>query len=172
MLVNRNSTSLWRTMLDEQKSSSSSTIAISHPSDFLYETTDNNDDDDDDEGDYADVLSPEYEIDRRQIQMIESLGNGQYGEVYRGILKVKQLNSPKKHFHSLQTDQQLQINIAIKTCKMQDTATTETFLDEACMIINLFCLILFWLFLQMSCKNSIIHILLNYSVFAPNNPFY
>lgn len=46
------------------------------------------DDDDDFNGDYADVLAPDYQIDRRQITMIESLGNGQFGEVYRGILKV------------------------------------------------------------------------------------
>ena len=49
----------------------------------------NGDDDDDFNGDYADVLSPDYQIDRRQIHMIESLGNGQFGEVYRGILKVR-----------------------------------------------------------------------------------
>lgn len=47
------------------------------------------DDNNDSNGDYADVLSPEYQIDRKQIHMIESLGNGQFGEVYRGILKVK-----------------------------------------------------------------------------------
>ncbi len=49
----------------------------------------NDDDDDDSNGDYADVLSSDYQIDRKQIHMIESLGNGQFGEVYRGILKVK-----------------------------------------------------------------------------------
>ena len=35
-------------------------------------------------------------------------------------------------FLSFQTDQQLEINIAIKTCKTQDSATTEAFLEEAC----------------------------------------
>ncbi len=49
----------------------------------------NDDDDDDSNGDYADILSPDYQIDRKQIHMIESLGNGQFGEVYRGIIKVK-----------------------------------------------------------------------------------
>jgi hypothetical protein len=51
----------------------------------------NHDDDDDNDsnGDYADVLSSDYEIDRKQIHMIESLGNGQFGEVYHGLLKVK-----------------------------------------------------------------------------------
>ena len=56
---------------------------------FLCGSSDNdNDDDDDSYGDYADVLSTDYQIDRKQIHMIESLGNGQFGEVYRGILKV------------------------------------------------------------------------------------
>jgi hypothetical protein len=53
----------------------------------------NDDDDDDSNGDYADVLSTDYHIDRKQIHMIESLGNGQFGEVYRGILKVKKSNN-------------------------------------------------------------------------------
>ncbi len=47
------------------------------------------DDEDDSNADYADVLSSDYQIDRKHIQMIDSLGNGQFGEVYRGILKVK-----------------------------------------------------------------------------------
>jgi hypothetical protein len=80
MLVNRSTHSLWRSSIDDQQS------LASRLSDFTY----NNDDDDDEDsnGDYADILSPEYEIDRKQIQMIELLGNGQFGEVYRGMLKV------------------------------------------------------------------------------------
>jgi len=84
MLVNRNTNSLWRSIIDDQQLSPPAFLAP-HPSDFIYN---DDDDDDDSNGDYADVLSPEYEIDRKQIQMIESLGNGQFGEVYRGILKV------------------------------------------------------------------------------------
>jgi hypothetical protein len=83
MLVNRSPHSLWRSTIDNQQSSPPAFLAP-HPSDFI----DNNDDDDDSDGDYADVLSSDYLIDRKQIQMIETLGNGQFGEVYRGILKV------------------------------------------------------------------------------------
>jgi hypothetical protein len=75
-------------MIDEHSLSPPAFLAP-HPSDYNYSNEDNEDDDDDSNGDYADVLSPEYEIDRKQIQMIESLGNGQFGEVYRGILKVR-----------------------------------------------------------------------------------
>ena len=88
MLVNRNSNSLWRAIVNNPLSSPSPPAFLApHPSDLTYS---NDDDDDDSNGDYADVLSPEYEIDRKQIQMVESLGNGQFGEVYRGILKVYQ----------------------------------------------------------------------------------
>ncbi|CAF0874579.1 unnamed protein product [Rotaria sp. Silwood1] len=118
MLVNRSTHSLWRSMIDDQYSSASSPppFLAPHPSDTTSSQIDDDNDDDDSNGDYADVLASDYQIDRKQIHMIESLGNGQFGEVYRGILK---------------TDQQLEINIAIKTCKMQDAATTEAFLEEA-----------------------------------------
>ncbi|CAF1009679.1 unnamed protein product [Adineta ricciae] len=123
MLVNSNSHSLWRSTGDDQqglatRTSPTSTFLTSHSSEFAYHhyRTNEDDDDNDSNGDYADVLSPEYQIDRKQIHMIESLGNGQFGEVYRGILK---------------TDQQLEINIAIKTCKTRDSTTTDAFLDEA-----------------------------------------
>ncbi|CAF3742200.1 unnamed protein product [Adineta steineri] len=126
MLVNSNTHSLWRSNMDDQQSTAaakgplSSAFLTPHSSDFAYyhrsNGVDDDDDDNDSNGDYADVLSSEYQIDRKQIQMIDSLGNGQFGEVYRGILR---------------TDQQLEINIAIKTCKLQDSATTDAFLDEA-----------------------------------------
>ena len=60
---------------------------VAHRVDPLLAHNDD-DDDDDDDGDYAEVLSPDFYIERKQIQMIESLGNGQFGEVYQGILKV------------------------------------------------------------------------------------
>ena len=97
MLVNRSSNSLWRSMThDEIPSLTTSPPAFlaPHPSDLAYSHVrdgndeEGDDDDDDSNGDYAEVLAPEYEIDRKQIQMIELLGNGQFGEVYRGILKV------------------------------------------------------------------------------------
>ncbi len=86
MLVNRNANSLWRSIIDDKPSLPPAFLAP-HPIDFNYR--DDDDDDDDSNEDYADVLSPEYEVDRKQIQMVELLGNGQFGEVYRGILKVK-----------------------------------------------------------------------------------
>ncbi|CAF3391796.1 unnamed protein product [Rotaria sp. Silwood1] len=121
MLANRSTHSLWRSIIDEhnsliRKATSPSNHSVSYSSDYMYSHHQTDDDDDDLSGDYADVLSSDYQIDRQQIQVIELLGDGQFGEVYQGILK---------------TDQQSEINVAIKTCKMQDATTTETFLDEA-----------------------------------------
>jgi hypothetical protein len=115
MLVNSNTHSLWRSIIDDQQSlatrgSAPAAFLAPHSSNFTYGhhhrsrrflfkilnnkfpcliANENNDDDDDSDGDYADVLSSDYQIDRKQIQMIDSLGNGQFGEVYRGIFKVK-----------------------------------------------------------------------------------
>ncbi|CAF1242738.1 unnamed protein product [Adineta steineri] len=119
MLVNHSVHSLWRSMAEDQylvtlRGSSAPILPVHYSLDIPLSQTDT--DNDDINGDYADVLSSDYHIDRRQIHMIESLGNGQFGEVYRGILR---------------TDQQIEINIAIKTCKMQDSATTDAFLEEA-----------------------------------------
>ena len=126
MLVHQNLQARWRSMIDVHplaRATIPPPFLGPHPSE---ETSDSYTDQDTD--DYAEVLSPDYQIDRKQIQMIESLGNGQFGEVYRGILKL--------------ADQQLELNIAIKTCKMQDIATTEAFLEEACTFSILLTLIL------------------------------
>ena len=116
MLVHRRTHSLWRVLTDEQqtiaaKDASGPAFLAPHPShfpidqqrstvlernergidryDFRVDDKHHEEDDDDDpNGDYADVLSPDYYIDRRHIQISESLGNGQFGEVYRGTLKV------------------------------------------------------------------------------------
>ena len=96
MFVNHSTHSLWRTILHDSYPMTSRDSSISGfsatPSTHITSPRDDNDEDDDDDelnGDYADVLAPDYQIDRKQISMIESLGNGQFGEVYRGILKVK-----------------------------------------------------------------------------------
>jgi hypothetical protein len=187
MLVHRRTHSLWRVLTDEQqtlaaKDASGPAFLAPHPShltldwyDFpLADKRHDEDDDDDPNGDYADVLSPDYYIDRRHIQISESLGNGQFGEVYRGTLKVNE--SPSIYSFAVnvfcQADQQVELNIAIKTCKMQDSTTTEAFLEEACELsirdhsIHAFFRVKMW------CKNSIIHTSSNSSESVRNNPCY
>lgn len=57
-------------------------------------------------------------MNRSQIELIDVLGEGQFGDVHKGTLKNK--------------DGSL-IPVAVKTCKGDaDAATTEKFLEEAC----------------------------------------
>ncbi|CAF0748586.1 unnamed protein product [Didymodactylos carnosus] len=147
MLVNRKTVSIWR-LIDNESKTSRSCISpppflAPHPlllinsSDHLNDKDSNvnnnknsnsqsalsfisqhdeHEDDDELNGDYAAILAPNYQIDRKQIQMIEALGHGQFGDVYRGILK---------------TNRQIELDVAVKTCKEQDSLTTEKFLEEA-----------------------------------------
>lgn len=59
-----------------------------------------------------------YELIRNQIELGDILGEGQFGDVHKGIYKHKDGTS---------------IPVAVKTCKREtDSATTEKFLEEAC----------------------------------------
>lgn len=57
-------------------------------------------------------------MDRSQIELGDILGEGQFGDVHKGIYKTKNGTL---------------IPVAVKTCKGDaDLATTEKFLEEAC----------------------------------------
>ncbi|XP_031358056.1 focal adhesion kinase 1-like isoform X3 [Photinus pyralis] len=71
----------------------------------------------DEEGDYSTPTTKNYELIRKQIELGDILGEGQFGDVHKGTYKAK--------------DDAL-VPVAVKTCKGDaDLPTTEKFLEEA-----------------------------------------
>ncbi|EEB19123.1 protein tyrosine kinase 2 beta, putative [Pediculus humanus corporis] len=71
----------------------------------------------DEEGDYSTPATREYELDRRRIDLLEIIGEGQFGDVFRGSYTEKEGSV---------------IPVAVKTCKADsDVSTGEKFLEEA-----------------------------------------
>ncbi|CAH0384849.1 unnamed protein product [Bemisia tabaci] len=71
----------------------------------------------DEEGDYSTPTSRDYELSREKIELGEIIGQGQFGDVHKGVYKLRPDNS---------------VPVAIKTCKVDaDLATAERFLEEA-----------------------------------------
>ncbi|XP_039298028.1 focal adhesion kinase 1 [Nilaparvata lugens] len=72
----------------------------------------------DEEGDYSTPATRDYELARSQIELGETIGQGQFGDVHQGTCKLKSNDTP--------------LPVAIKTCKADaDLATAEKFLEEA-----------------------------------------
>ena len=80
----------------------------------------------DEEGDYSSP-SRDYELDRGRVELHEIIGEGQFGDVHKGVLhssRTKGSSDP--------------LPIAIKTCKVDGgPAMTEKFLEEACKLSKL-----------------------------------
>ncbi|XP_071053792.1 focal adhesion kinase 1 isoform X3 [Onthophagus taurus] len=71
----------------------------------------------DEEGDYSTPATKNYELIRTQIELGDILGEGQFGDVHKGVLKNKDGTT---------------VPVAVKTCKGDaDPARTEKFLEEA-----------------------------------------
>ncbi|KAF5297586.1 hypothetical protein FQA39_LY12062 [Lamprigera yunnana] len=71
----------------------------------------------DEEGDYSTPTTKNYELIRKQIELGDILGEGQFGDVHKGIYKAKDNTV---------------VPVAVKTCKGDaDLPTTEKFLEEA-----------------------------------------
>ncbi|KAK4884842.1 hypothetical protein RN001_001113 [Aquatica leii] len=71
----------------------------------------------DEEGDYSTPTTKNYELIRKQIELGDILGEGQFGDVHKGIYKSKDGSV---------------VPVAVKTCKGDaDLPTTEKFLEEA-----------------------------------------
>ena len=71
------------------------------------------------EGDYSSPAR-DYEIDRARVELHDIIGEGQFGDVHKGVYKEGGGGAAG-------------VAIAVKTCKVDcDAATTEKFLEEAC----------------------------------------
>nr|KAG5701159.1 hypothetical protein BaRGS_023268 [Batillaria attramentaria] len=69
------------------------------------------------EGDYSTPDARDYEIQRDHIKLVEILGEGQFGDVYKGMFFDRE---------------GMQVPVAVKTCKETSEETmTEKFLEEA-----------------------------------------
>lgn len=70
-----------------------------------------------DDDDYALPATKDYEIARENVSLIEIIGEGQFGDVHKGIFKDSEENTTE---------------VAVKTCKVESTETVgEKFLEEA-----------------------------------------
>lgn len=70
------------------------------------------------------ILDCNYELFRDQIELGEIIGEGQFGDVHKGVCHMR---SNKKNTLGNA------VAVAIKTCKTDaDMATTDKFLEEAC----------------------------------------
>ncbi len=71
----------------------------------------------DEDGDYSSPAR-DYELERWRVDLQEIIGEGQFGDVHRGVY----------------TSGSDVVHVAVKTCKVEgDDAMTEKFLEEACM---------------------------------------
>lgn len=68
-------------------------------------------------------LDCNYELFRDQVELGEIIGEGQFGDVHKGVC----------HMRSIKNKPGNAVAVAIKTCKPDaDMATTDKFLEEAC----------------------------------------
>uniref|UniRef100_A0A914VRN7 non-specific protein-tyrosine kinase n=1 Tax=Plectus sambesii TaxID=2011161 RepID=A0A914VRN7_9BILA len=76
------------------------------------------DDDNDNFGDYAAPLNRDYHIDRHRVTLEELLGEGQFGDVYRGTYEPSESSGV--------------LAVAVKACKVESEETqASNFLEEA-----------------------------------------
>ncbi|XP_075215474.1 protein tyrosine kinase 2 Fak isoform X5 [Lycorma delicatula] len=74
----------------------------------------------DEEGDYSTPATRDYELVRSQVELGETIGQGQFGDVHKGTCKIKTANG------------ETVVPVAVKTCKADaDLAMAEKFLEEA-----------------------------------------
>lgn len=101
----------------------------------------------DEEGDYSTPAVRNYELNRSEITLKNTIGVGQFGDVYIGIYQTSGQYggsiSNMSGIHSLSDEksnsntegQNVVMQVAVKTCKTNDDPKKmERFLEEACML--------------------------------------
>lgn len=67
------------------------------------------------------VLARDYGLERNQVELGETIGQGQFGDVHKGSCRIRTASG------------ETVIPVAVKTCKADaDLAMAEKFLEEAC----------------------------------------
>ena len=80
------------------------------------------------------MISParDYEVDRSRVELHEIIGEGQFGDVHKGIYHVPSHQISPSNLNSPEASKG-QLPIAVKTCKVEGHDTmAEKFLEEAC----------------------------------------
>lgn len=84
------------------------------------------------ENDYSQPTTRNYELKRSQIVLSETIGVGQFGDVYMGCFHKTTVENKTNSSQAEGSNEQI-INVAVKTCKADaDLKTSEKFLEEAC----------------------------------------
>lgn len=93
--------------------------------------------------DYSQPADRNYELDRNQLTLRETIGVGQFGDVYIGFFHLDHVfdqtnasclsQSKENSFSNGNDSDKNVIYVAVKTCKAEaDLTTSEKFLEEAC----------------------------------------
>lgn len=84
----------------------------------------------------ADYSSPtrDYEVDRSKVELQEIIGEGQFGDVHKGIYRPDGVDAKDHHHHHQPRPVGgATLPVAVKICKVvDDDVKTEKFLEEAC----------------------------------------
>ena len=74
----------------------------------------------------------DYEVDRSRVELHDIIGEGQFGDVHKGIYHVPPHQISSSNLNSPEGSKG-QLPIAVKTCKVEGhDSMSEKFLEEAC----------------------------------------
>ena len=74
----------------------------------------------------------DYEVDRSRVELHDIIGEGQFGDVHKGVYHVPSHQISSSNLNSPEASKG-QLPIAVKTCKVEGhDSMAEKFLEEAC----------------------------------------